>query len=92
MSEKELDDIYATLCGLYIPEAMVPGVPDLFAEGSCCMAEYIRMRRAYERVCRRLGRDPEDGDADLEIILEAAEHIQERLAKEMFRLGMQYPV
>jgi hypothetical protein len=39
-----------------------------------------------------LGRDPEDGDKDLEVILEAMEYIQKRLAKEMFRLGMQYPV
>ena len=92
MDDKQLDDIYGTLCGLYIPEAMVPGVPDLFSDGSFCMEEYIRMRRAYERICIRLGRDPEDGDADLEIILEATEHIQKRLAKEMFRLGMRYPV
>ena len=92
MNEELLDDIYGTLCGLYIPEAMVPGVPDLFADGSFCMEEYIRMRQAYDRICLRLGRDPDDGDKDLEVILEAMEHIQERLAKEMFRLGMQRPV
>lgn len=88
MEENLLHDIYCTLYGMYIPEAMVPGVPDLFADGSFCMNEYIRMRRAYERLCLRLGLEEDDQDSDLEIILDAMEKIQETLAKEMFRLGM----
>ena len=90
MDEKLVEDIYGTLCGMYIPEAMVPGVPDLFTDGSFCMNEYIRMRRAYERICLRLGADPEDGDGDLEEILEALEHIQKTVSREMFRRGTRY--
>ena len=90
MDEGLLEDIYCTLYGMYIPSAMVPGVPDLFAEGSFCMNEYIRMRRAYERICLRLGLDPEEGDRDLEVILDAQEHILKTMSKEMFRLGAKF--
>ena len=90
MDEKLMEDIYGTLCGLYIPQAMVPGVPDLFVDGSFCMTEYIRMRRAYERICLRLGVDPEDGDGDMEELLEALDNIQKTVGAEMFRQGNRY--
>ena len=90
MDKTLLDDIYRILVGFYIPEAAVPGVPDLFAPGSFCDREYAKMRDAYERVCTRLGVDVDDEDEDLNIMVEAMESIQEVLCKEMFRLGMEY--
>ena len=88
MDRKLLDDIYRSLVGFYIPEAAVPGVPDLFAPGSFCDREYAKMRDAYGRVCARLGVDVDD--EDLICMVEAMEAIQERLCKEMFLLGMEF--
>ena len=90
MDKTLLDDIYRSLAGFYIPEAAVPGVPNLFAPHSFCDREYARMRQAYERICIRLGVNVDDEDEDLNIMVEAMESIQEVLCKEMFRLGMEY--
>ena len=88
MNETLLDDIYWTLLGELIPEAAIPGVPNLFATGSPCAEAYARMRKAYERLCLRLGFDEDYEDRDLDIMVSSLEDIQETLAKEMFRLGM----
>ncbi len=90
MSEKLLDEIYRSLTGFYIPEAAVPGVPNLFAPHSRCDREYARMRDAYERVCIRLGVDADEEDEDLNVMVEAMEAIQQELAGQMFLLGMEY--
>ena len=88
MDKTLLDDIYLTLTGQLLPESAVEGIPNLFAPYSRCDREYTKMRAAYERLCRRLGLDVDDEDSDLNTMVEALEHIQELLCKEMFLLGM----
>ena len=90
MDETLLDDIYWALLGELIPEAEIPGVPNLFEADSLCSEAYARMRKAYERLCIRLGFDEDYEDLDLDIMVNSLEYIQEILAKEMFRLGMAY--
>ena len=90
MNQTLLDNIYHSLQGSLIPAAAVPWVPNLFLPGSYCEQEYASMRKAYERVCLRLGIDPDDEDDDLNCMVTAMENIQEVYCKEMFRLGMEY--
>ena len=90
MDRKLLDDIYRSLMGFYIPEAAVPGVPNLFAPHGFCDREYAKMRDAYGRVCTRLGVNVDDEDEDLNCMVEVLEAIQERLCKEMFLLGLEF--
>ncbi len=87
MNEEVFEDIYRSMTGFYIPEAMVPGVPNLFAPYGYCDRECARMRQAYERLCARLGVDADDEDEDLNTMVEAMENIQKALCREMFLLG-----
>ena len=88
MDEEELDDIYLSLQGFLREEYRVPWVENAYAPGSVCKRAYHDMRAAYGRLCDRLGVNIDDGDSDLNDIVEAMETIQEDLSKRMFRLGI----
>ena len=45
MNEELLEDIYLSLQGLLTPEAAVPGVPDLFAEGTSVTENIPKCRK-----------------------------------------------
>ena len=82
---KEFDAIYETLLGNLLPEYTVPGVENLFREGSFCDGKYREVWDARERLHQRLGVTHED--PDVEIIISAMTDIQNRIAEAMFLLG-----
>ena len=79
------DIIYESLIG----EAVKPlkNVPNAFAEGSTCAAEYQNMLDAYDRIRERL--QVRDEDEDVETIINSMLVIQELLCRGMFRLGQE---
>ena len=83
-----IEDIYASLQGVLIPEARVPWVRNLCVPGSPCDRAYAEMLRAYEHLTARLGVAEED--ADVEIIINSLLDIQQLVGYEMFRCGLEY--
>ncbi len=79
----QFEEIYETMLGIRIPEAQIPGVEDAFAEGELCDLAYGQMRKAYLRICARLGSGEEDADLD-EMVFQM-ERIQEELCRRMYR-------
>ena len=77
--------VYDTLCGNLNEEAQVPGVEDLFTEGSACAVAYCRMLDAKERVCERLQQHNED--PDIEIIIDELLRICRIVGLKMFEYG-----
>ena len=88
MSEKQVEDIYFTLTGTMQEQFRVPGVENLFAEGSDCMNCYSEMHAAYERLCDRLG--VVDEDEDVEIIIDSLMCIERKVSTKMFEYGMKF--
>ncbi len=82
---KNFESIYQTMLGLLEEEYCVPGVEDAFAPGSLCAREYEAMREAYDRVCRRLGKEE---DRDLDEMVYALEQIQEELCRRFYNLHL----
>ncbi len=80
----QFEDIYETMLGLRILQACVPGVENAFAEGTLCDRAYEDMRRAYERLCMRLG--VTDNDKDLDDMVYAMEAIQQDLCRRMYEM------
>ena len=85
MDVQRAEQIYYTLIGLMEEEYCVPGVENLFAEGSECDRAYEQMLDAYARLCNRL--DVVEEDADVEIIIDALLKIQRLIAMKMFEYG-----
>ncbi len=88
MNEKQIEDIYYTLIGTMQEKFRVPGVENLFAEGSYCMNSYGEMLAAYERLCNRLG--VVDEDEDVEIIIDSLITIERKVSIKMFEYGMKF--
>ena len=88
LSNTFIDDVYATLQGNLIPEARIPGVKNLFWEGSPCTDAYCEMYDAYMRVLTRL--KEQDEDADIEIIISSLLTITRILGKEMYLCGAEF--
>ncbi len=88
MKQDMIENIYNTLMGLLDEEYRVPGVENLFAEGSECMNSYGEMLAAYERLCARLG--VVDEDADVEVIINSMRDIERNVSMKMFEYGMKF--
>ena len=88
MSNEQIEAIYATLVGVMRKEFRVPGVENLFAEGSECMNCYSDMLAAYERLCDRLG--VVDEDKDVEVIIHSLMVIERNVSMKMFEYGMKF--
>ena len=88
MTDEQIEAIYDTLTGELCEEYCVPGVENLFEEGSECMACYGRILEAYGRLCSRLG--VKDEDADVEIIVNAFMELERKISFQMFRYGMKF--
>lgn len=85
MDSKQIENIYNTLIGVMNEEHCVPGVENLFAEGSECDRAYSEMLEAYTRLRDRLG--VENEDADVEAIINALLKIERLVAIKMFEYG-----
>ena len=83
-----IDEIYASLQGVLIPEAAVPWVENMFRPGAFCEQEYARMLAAYARLVDRLG--VKDEDPDVEIIIDSLLSIQDAMCRKMFLYGMEH--
>ena len=77
--------VYYSAIGQLSQEEAVPGVENLFADGSICDGLYAQVLEAYERLRERLGVLNEDDD--VEIIINSLMEIQKEIAGRMFRLG-----
>ncbi len=88
MSNQQIKDIYFTLVGVIRKEYRVPGVENLFAEGSECSNLYSQMLDAYERLCSRLG--VVDEDDDVEVIINSMMDIERKVSMKMFEYGMKF--
>ena len=88
MTNAQIEAIYATLVGVMREEFRVPGVENLFAEGSDCMNWYSDMLDAYERLCDRLG--AVDEDKDVEVIICSLRKIEQKVSRKMFEYGMKF--
>ncbi len=80
--------VYDTLQGVLMDEARLPGVENLFEEGSECMNCYEKALNAYERICERL--HVGDEDRDLEEIFNAFIDIQRVVGLKMYEYGSKY--
>ena len=85
MNNKKIEDIYYTLIGVMNEAYCVPGVENLFAEGSECECAYREMFDAYTRLRLRLGTENED--ADVETIINSLMKIEQLTAIKMFEYG-----
>ena len=85
MKDKQIENIYYTLIGQMQEEFCVPGIENLFVDGSECDLAYDEMLEAYERLKNRLGIQNED--ADIEIIINSLFKIQRLVAFKMFEYG-----
>ena len=79
--------VYYTLLGEAEEGFCVPGVENLFEEGSACDRAYEQMLAAYARLRERLGIENED--ADVEQIINALRTIERIVSMKMFECGAQ---
>ena len=88
MDEIQIWDIYLTLTGQMQEKFRVPGVENLFADGSECACDYTEMSKAYARLRQRLG--VIDEDRDVEIIINSLLSIEQKVSIKMFEYGMKF--
>lgn len=88
MTDDFITDVYNTLRSVILEEYQVPGVENVFAEGSQCDQLYSEMLLAYHRLRARLG--VTDEDADVEIIINSLMTIADILAFKMYHCGAQF--
>lgn len=79
--------VFDRLMDLFSDENLLREVEPIFVPGHPCYEEYVRMRDAYGRICRRLGSEE---DPDCEIMIDALLRHGNLLALEMFRYGAKY--
>ena len=65
MRKDQIENIYDTLIGQMQEDYCVPGVENLFADGSECELAYDEMLGAYARLRDRLGVTDEDTDVEM---------------------------
>ena len=85
MDERLMHWAYETMVCHPVEGYRMPGVEDAFTEGSFCMERYREAMEAYERLCERLG--VADEDADVEIMRNAFDDIQQELCCRTYRYG-----
>lgn len=88
LSNGFINDVYDTLQGSFIPESCIPGVKNMFLEGSPCDAAYSKMHEAYSRLFNRLNENGED--PDVEIIIDSLLSMARILGIEMYRCGAEF--
>ena len=88
MDSEKIERVYCTLIGVMQEEFCVPGVENLFEEGSACELAYERMFDAYARLRDRLG--VENEDTDVEQIINALRTIEKNVGMKMFEYGMKF--
>ena len=88
LSNRYIDEVYDTLQGSLTPEYCVPGVKNLFIEGSPCDTAYSQMQEAYIQLLDRLNET--DEDADVETIIHSLLSISRILGREMYRCGAEF--
>lgn len=79
--------VFDRLMDHFIDENILRAVEPVFVPGHPCYEEYVRMREAYGRICRKLGCEE---DPDCEIMIDALLRQGNLLALEMFRYGAIY--
>ena len=88
LSDSFIDDVYHSLLGSLTPQARIPGVQNLFLEGSPCETAYSQMLQAYAQLLARLKEQEED--SDVETIITSLLTISRILGKEMYRCGAEF--
>ena len=85
--EKFADDVFDTMMGFLIPAARVPGVENLFEQGSCAQETYREIYDACQRLCARLGVNE---DPDCEIIQNNLLELERIIGTAMFKKGYEF--
>lgn len=83
-----IESVYLTLIGELTLGQSVPGVENLFADGSECDGLYEEMWKAYQNLLDRLG--IEDADDDAEIIINSLLRICQIVGYGMYRYGAKF--
>lgn len=79
------EQVYYSLLGEFVMGNEVPGVENLFVQGSDCDRLYTQVWEANRRLCRRLG--AKDEDTDVEELISACMQIQKIVALRMYAYG-----
>ena len=80
------EQVYDSLLGLLQPEYALDWVENIFTEGSDYNRLYGDVRKAYARLCERLG--TADEDEDVEVIINAMLDSERIVALKMFEYGV----
>ena len=80
--------VYLSLTGELTPDQSMPGVENLFADGSECDGLYEKMWKAYQNLLDRLGL--EDADDDAEIIINSLLRICQIVGYGMYKYGAKF--
>lgn len=87
MQETFADLVYLTLMDELIPEAHVPGVEILIAEGTPCAKRYNEAFEAYGRLKDRLGLVE---DEDLDTLIDSLLDVCQMAGTAMYRYGEKF--
>lgn len=82
-----IEMVYETLRGQLVDDARIPGVENIFADGSLCDRLYSEVYDANQRLCSRLGVAEDD---DVEIIINALIEIEQQISYQMYLCGARF--
>ncbi len=88
LSADFIEDVYNTVQGNLIPDACIPGVENLFSDGSPCDQAYEQMHNAYQRLLQRLNK--KDDDQDVETIIHSMLTISAHVGTAMYLYGAKF--
>ena len=88
MKESFPELVYLTMQGELIEQYAVAEVEDIFAKDGIGIELYTNARKAYSRVCSRLGVKGED--KDLDEIIENMEKLGKELSLRMYQYGAKF--
>jgi len=88
MNKRFIEMVHDTLCGQLVDGVCVPGVENIFPNGSRCEDLYCSVYDAYQRLCQRLGTDGED--KDVETMINSLMEIEREISYHMYVYGAKF--
>ena len=85
--EKFAEDVFDAMMGFLIPAARVPGVENIFEQGSPAYLKFEEIYLACERICQRSGVEE---DPECEIIKNSLLELEKIIGVSMFKKGYEF--